>query len=148
VGQGSRSSSERLPACQDLLASSAHCSQKTGVIFLHYCRGSTGLASVREKRRSRHACQALLLWFYVAIRTVRIPASVYSRPALHLPSFFSPLWPYSDLRLRELPASRERPFQLPAHRGQVHKMSKGCRWSRRSALLATGQRRHPPEQVR
>jgi hypothetical protein len=54
-------------------------------------RDSTGLASIREKRRSRHASQVLLLFLCMAIRTVHVSASVYSGYAMHLPSFFSPL---------------------------------------------------------
>ena len=71
--QGSGSSSERPPVCQDLLASSAHslwhCAQKM--------EGSTprdgaGFASVREKRRSRHASRPLLWLLRVAMRTVHV----------------------------------------------------------------------------
>jgi hypothetical protein len=82
-------------------------------------RGSMGLASVREKRRSRHACQALLLFLHAGIRTVPISASVYSRSAIRLSSFRSPLCPCNGPPLWEglyLPEGHSRAFavhQLP-----------------------------------
>jgi hypothetical protein len=50
-------------------------------------RDGTGFASVREKRRSRRASQALLLLLRVAMRTVHVSASAYSKSAMRLPSF-------------------------------------------------------------
>ena|SRR2546430_1787696 len=44
-----------------------------------------GLASVREKCRSRHASQALLFILCVAVRTVHVAASIDSGPAMRLP---------------------------------------------------------------
>jgi hypothetical protein len=50
-------------------------------------RDSTGLASVREKRRSRHACQALLLWLYgPSVRYAYRLASIPGLPRVSLPS--------------------------------------------------------------
>jgi hypothetical protein len=50
-------------------------------------RDSMGLASVREKCRSRHASQALLFFLCVAVRTVHVAASIDSGPAMRLPSW-------------------------------------------------------------
>jgi hypothetical protein len=46
-----------------------------------------GLASVRKKRRIRHASQALLFYLCVAVRMVHVSASIYSGPPMRLPSF-------------------------------------------------------------
>jgi hypothetical protein len=144
-------------------------------------RDSTGLASVREKRRSRHACQALLLWLYgPSVRYAYRLASIPGLPRVSLPSSlrYSPTatydygnclhlaggpsasavhrlsqgfagsgaWNSLGRHTQKLLKPRSSIFS-PRTRGRVMD-EKGCQWSRRSAPLATGQRRHPPEQVR
>jgi hypothetical protein len=46
-----------------------------------------GLASVRKKRWSRHASEALLFFLCVTVRMVHVSASIYSGLPVRLPSF-------------------------------------------------------------
>ena len=65
-------------------------------------RDGIGFTSVQEKRRSRHASQALLLFLRMAMGTIHALASVYAMSAMPLSPFFFPLYPCSDLRRWEV----------------------------------------------
>jgi hypothetical protein len=65
-----------------------------------------GLASVREKRWSRHASQALLFFLCVATYTVYISASVYSGSATG-PPFSLRYSPVAAYNCRKFPAPRQ-----------------------------------------
>jgi hypothetical protein len=76
-------------------------------------RDSMGLASVREKRRSRHASQALLLFWRMAMGTIHLSAGVYSTSVMRLPSSFC----YSPVALydyRKFPAPRQEALPAPS----------------------------------